>query len=179
MTKNEQNRVLAWRLKLLHEASAMPRNVAQAIPAEEAVDNGLNSALSAVSPATTLSPPVTLTYSGSSTAFTITDSGTGRAVQASITDAGSFGIAIYGLTSGTGPAVAGYTTGKSALAANSQSATRTVLQRPCSQLPQAPAPRSSAPSPIRAALILPFMDRITGHWCRGDWRRVRSVREWG
>jgi transposase InsO family protein len=30
MTKNEQNRVLAWRLKLLHEASAMPRNVAQA-----------------------------------------------------------------------------------------------------------------------------------------------------
>jgi transposase-like protein len=30
MTKNEQNRVLAWRLKLLHEASVMPRNVAQA-----------------------------------------------------------------------------------------------------------------------------------------------------
>ena len=30
MTKNEQNRVLAWRLKLLHKASAMPRNVAQA-----------------------------------------------------------------------------------------------------------------------------------------------------
>jgi hypothetical protein len=30
MTKNEQNRVLAWRLKLLHEASAMPRNMAQA-----------------------------------------------------------------------------------------------------------------------------------------------------
>jgi hypothetical protein len=25
MTKNEQNRVLAWRLKLLHEASVMPR----------------------------------------------------------------------------------------------------------------------------------------------------------
>jgi hypothetical protein len=30
MTKNEQNRVLAWRLKLLHEASVIPRNVAQA-----------------------------------------------------------------------------------------------------------------------------------------------------
>ena len=30
MTKNEQNRVLAWRLKLLREASMMPRNVAQA-----------------------------------------------------------------------------------------------------------------------------------------------------
>jgi hypothetical protein len=30
MTKTEQNRVLAWRLKLLHEASAVPRNVAQA-----------------------------------------------------------------------------------------------------------------------------------------------------
>ena len=30
MTKNEQNRVLAWRLKLLREASVMPRNVAQA-----------------------------------------------------------------------------------------------------------------------------------------------------
>ena len=30
MTKTEQNRVLAWRLKLLQEASVMPRNVAQA-----------------------------------------------------------------------------------------------------------------------------------------------------
>jgi transposase InsO family protein len=30
MTKNEQNRIVAWRLKLLREASAMPRNVAQA-----------------------------------------------------------------------------------------------------------------------------------------------------
>ena len=30
MTKNEQNRILAWRLKLLREASVMPRNVAQA-----------------------------------------------------------------------------------------------------------------------------------------------------
>jgi transposase InsO family protein len=29
MTKNEQNRVLAWRLKLMREASVMPRNVAQ------------------------------------------------------------------------------------------------------------------------------------------------------
>ena len=29
MTKTEQNRVLAWRLKLLREASAAPRNVAQ------------------------------------------------------------------------------------------------------------------------------------------------------
>ena len=26
MTKTEQNRVVAWRLKLLHEASVMPRN---------------------------------------------------------------------------------------------------------------------------------------------------------
>jgi transposase-like protein len=30
MTENGQNRVLAWRLKLLQEASVMPRNVAQA-----------------------------------------------------------------------------------------------------------------------------------------------------
>ena len=29
MTKAEQNRVLAWRLKVLREASAAPRNVAQ------------------------------------------------------------------------------------------------------------------------------------------------------
>ena len=29
MTKTEQNRVLAWRLKVLREASAVPRNVAQ------------------------------------------------------------------------------------------------------------------------------------------------------
>jgi hypothetical protein len=30
MTKTEQNRLLAWRLKLLHEASVMPSNVAYA-----------------------------------------------------------------------------------------------------------------------------------------------------
>jgi hypothetical protein len=30
MTKTEQNRVLAWRLKVLREAGAAPRNVAQA-----------------------------------------------------------------------------------------------------------------------------------------------------
>jgi hypothetical protein len=30
MTKIEQNRVLAWRLKVLRAASAAPRNVAQA-----------------------------------------------------------------------------------------------------------------------------------------------------
>lgn len=30
MTKNDQNRIVAWRLKLLHEAAGMPRNVAQA-----------------------------------------------------------------------------------------------------------------------------------------------------
>ena len=29
MTKTEQNRVLGWRLKVLREASAAPRNVAQ------------------------------------------------------------------------------------------------------------------------------------------------------
>jgi hypothetical protein len=29
MTKTEQNRLLAWRLKLMREASAAPRNVAQ------------------------------------------------------------------------------------------------------------------------------------------------------
>ena len=31
MTKNEQNRIVAWRLKLLREATEMPRNVAQGI----------------------------------------------------------------------------------------------------------------------------------------------------
>jgi Helix-turn-helix domain len=30
MTKNEQNRIVAWRLKLLREATELPRNVAQA-----------------------------------------------------------------------------------------------------------------------------------------------------
>jgi len=29
MTKTEQNRVVAWRLKVLHEANAAPRNVSQ------------------------------------------------------------------------------------------------------------------------------------------------------
>jgi hypothetical protein len=30
VNKNEQNRIVAWRLKLLREASEMPRNAAQA-----------------------------------------------------------------------------------------------------------------------------------------------------
>jgi ACT domain-containing protein len=30
MTKHEQNRIVAWRLKLLREAREMPKNVAQA-----------------------------------------------------------------------------------------------------------------------------------------------------
>jgi hypothetical protein len=29
MTKTELNRVLAWRLKVMHEANAAPRNVAR------------------------------------------------------------------------------------------------------------------------------------------------------
>jgi hypothetical protein len=33
MTKTEQNRVLAWRLKVLREASAAPRNVVSPIEA--------------------------------------------------------------------------------------------------------------------------------------------------
>jgi len=44
MTKTEQNRVLAWRLKVLREASAAPRNVAprsiasrELVPADEQV----------------------------------------------------------------------------------------------------------------------------------------------
>jgi hypothetical protein len=41
MTKTEQNRVSAWRLKLLHEASIMPRNVAAGPPSFRPVSQNL------------------------------------------------------------------------------------------------------------------------------------------
>ena len=63
---------------------------------------------SAVAPhAQTLSGPVTLTYSGTSPALSVADSGTNRALTASITNSKDANSTVYGDTVGSGAGVSG------------------------------------------------------------------------
>jgi hypothetical protein len=45
MTKTEQNRIMAWRLKVLHEAGAAPRNVTSLAVSSADPSRGLSCAL--------------------------------------------------------------------------------------------------------------------------------------
>ncbi len=60
---------------------------------------------------TTLNPPVTITYGGSSKAVTITDSGTNRGISSSLTNSGNGNSAVYGETRGSGAGVKGINSG--------------------------------------------------------------------
>jgi hypothetical protein len=60
---------------------------------------------------TTLSPPVTITYSGSLNAVTITDSGTNRGLSSSLTNTGNNNSAVYGETKGSGAGAKGINSG--------------------------------------------------------------------
>jgi hypothetical protein len=66
---------------------------------------------------TTLSPPVTLSYSGSSSVLTIANAGTGQGVQATNSNAKNSNSALWGTTDGTGAGVSGYNSGTGGLAA--------------------------------------------------------------
>jgi hypothetical protein len=77
------------------------------------VDSGGPSA-AGVSPAvaTTLAPPVKITYAGSgSNALSVTDSGTKRGVSSSLTNIANTSAAAYGQTAGTGPGIQGVNLG--------------------------------------------------------------------
>lgn len=67
-----------------------------------------------ISPAVTgssLTPPVTITYSGNANAVTITDSGTNRGLSSSLTNSGNGTSAVYGETKGAGAGVKGVNSG--------------------------------------------------------------------
>ncbi len=76
---------------------------------------------SAVAPnAQTLSGPVTLSYSGTSPALSVTDSGTNRALTASITNSKDANSTVYGDTVGSGAGVSGVNKGTSGPGGNFQ-----------------------------------------------------------
>ncbi len=69
---------------------------------------------------TTLTPPVTLAYSGTSAALAITDSGTYRGISTTLSNTANTASAIYGQASGSGAGVAGNNTGTSGPGGNFQ-----------------------------------------------------------
>jgi hypothetical protein len=74
------------------------------------------SALSALTvspagPATVLTPPVTISYSGSSPTILLTDSGTNKGIESLVTNTGNETSALYGSTAGSGAGLTGYNTG--------------------------------------------------------------------
>jgi hypothetical protein len=65
----------------------------------------------ALASGTTLNPPITISYGGSSKAVTITDSGTNRGLSSSLTNTGNGNSAVYGETKGSGAGVKGISSG--------------------------------------------------------------------
>ena len=66
---------------------------------------------SSASPLTAIAPPVTITYAGANTALTITDSGTGKGLSSSLSNATSASSAVLGTAVGKGPGVRGVNSG--------------------------------------------------------------------
>ena len=88
----------------------------------EGGSGALRPAAISVAAGTTLTPPVTITYSGSSVALTINDSGTNRGLSSLLTNPGNSNSAVYGETQGTAAGVKGINSGVSGSAALFQSA---------------------------------------------------------
>jgi Chaperone of endosialidase len=93
----------------------IPHTAVPAIPDEEVESGQASSSSVGISPmpaaGTTLSPPVTITYSGSSNAVTIKDGGTNRGLSSSLTNSSNGNSAVYGATSGSGAGVKGINSG--------------------------------------------------------------------
>jgi hypothetical protein len=88
----------------------VPHTAVPAIPDEEVQPAQSSNPSADISPAaagTTLSPPVTITYSGSSSAVTIKDSGTNRGLSSTLSSSGNSNSAVYGETTGKGAGVKG------------------------------------------------------------------------
>jgi hypothetical protein len=79
--------------------------------------SGFSSPSVPIAEATTLSPPVTLTYSGTSPALLVNDSGTNKAVEGNITNANNSVSAVLGQTNGSGSGITGQSLGTKAPAA--------------------------------------------------------------
>jgi hypothetical protein len=73
-----------------------------------------------LNPNTPIAAPVTIAYGGASTALAVTDSGTGKGISSSLTNAKNLDSALYGTTSGGGTGVTGINTGTKGLAASFQ-----------------------------------------------------------
>jgi hypothetical protein len=111
----------------------VPQNAPPAVPLEEPsstaspnagfASTGVFSAAptpAATSSGQTLTGPVTLTYSGTSPALSLTDSGTNRALTASITNAKDANSTLYGDTVGSGAGVSGVNKGTAGPGGNFQ-----------------------------------------------------------
>jgi hypothetical protein len=77
----------------------------------ESSPGALRPAAISVAAGAALTPPVTITYSGSSVALMITDSGTNRGLHSLLTNPGNNNSAVYGDTKGTAAGVKGINTG--------------------------------------------------------------------
>jgi hypothetical protein len=102
-------------------APMVPAESASAVPAGTEAGFSTNSPFTTAlaSPAATstaLTLPQSLTYSGGSVAFFLTDTGSNKAFEALISNNSNTSSAIYGQTSGSGAGVTGYTTGTSGVA---------------------------------------------------------------
>jgi hypothetical protein len=64
----------------------------------------------------TLTAPVTVSYAGSSSAFLITDSGTGKGLESVLSNSGNASSALYGRTNGPGAGVQGANSGTTGVA---------------------------------------------------------------
>ena len=87
------------------------------LPTAAAANNGFGtkSAFAAASvpfpDSSTLSPPVTLTYSGGSPVLLVNDSGTNKGVESLITNSKNSTSALFGQTNGSGAGLTGYNSG--------------------------------------------------------------------
>ncbi len=93
----------------LEEAAIPPEEPTLTVPhAGFATPSAFNALPTTAAPASqTLSGPVTLSYSGTANAFSVTQGGTGRGVSASITNAKNSMSTLYGDTTGSGAGVMG------------------------------------------------------------------------
>jgi hypothetical protein len=85
-------------------------NAASAIPAAEDPELAQSNATPEAS-GTTLSPPVTITYNGTSNALTIKDGGSQRGLSSTLTNPGNSNSAVFGTTAGSGAGVKGINSG--------------------------------------------------------------------
>jgi hypothetical protein len=113
--KIERPKAHAFVAPVIPEESASP--VPAGTPSGFSTNSAFTTALAGpAATSTALTLPQSLTYSGGSVAFYLTDTGSNKAFEALISNTSNASSAIYGQTSGSGAGVTGYTTGTSGVA---------------------------------------------------------------